>query len=192
MFPVRAPASGVVISRSISSGSVSKPGDDLFVISDLSSVWMLAAIPEENMGRIRAGMAAQVFVRAFEDRPFPGRLTRIGDQLDAATRTVQARIVLANPRGELKPEMYATAELSAGGTGEALYIPQESLQEMNGHSVVFVATAPNRFHAHAVETGARTGGAIAIVSGLNPGDRVVSRGAFLLKSEMLKSTLTEE
>ena len=190
--PVKAPAAGVIISRSISSGSVTKPGDDLFVISDLSSIWMLAAIPEENMGRIAAGMNAKVFIRAFNDRPFPGRLTRTGDQLDPATRTVQARIVLANPQGELKPEMYATAELAAGGTGEALYVPQESIQEMSGHSIVFVATGTNKFHARPVETGSRAGASIAIVSGLSAGDRVVTRGAFLLKSEMLKSTLTEE
>ena len=190
--PVKAPASGIIISRSISSGSVAKPGDDLFVISDLASIWMLAAIPEEFMGRIRAGMSAQVFVRAFDDRSFPGRLTRTGDQLDAATRTAQARIVLANPRGELKPEMYATAELSAGGTGEALYVPQESIQEMSGHQIVFVASGADRFVARPVETGARAGAAIAIMSGLKAGDRVVTRGAFLLKSEILKSTLTEE
>ena len=153
---------------------------------------MLAAVPEENLGRIRSGMPAQVFVRAFEDRAFSGRLTRIGDQLDPATRTVQARILLANPRGELKPEMYATAEITAGGTGEALYVPQESLQEMNGHSIVFVASAPDKFLARAVETGPRAGGSVAILSGLSPGDNVVTRGAFLLKSEMLKSTLTEE
>ncbi|MSV31873.1 MAG: efflux RND transporter periplasmic adaptor subunit [Bryobacterales bacterium] len=190
--PIKAPAAGVIISRSISSGSVAKPGDDLFVISDLSSIWMLAAIPEENMGRITAGMNAKVFIRAFNDRPFPGILTRTGDQLDPATRTVQARIVLANPQGELKPEMYATAELAAGGTGEAFYVPQESIQEMNGHSIVFVATRTNKFHARPVETGSRAGASIAIVSGLSAGDRVVTRGAFLLKSEMLKSTLTEE
>lgn len=190
--PVKAPAAGVIISRSISSGSVAKPGDDLFVISDLSSIWMLAAIPEENMGRITAGMNAKVFIRAFNDRPFPGRLTRTGDQLDPATRTVQARIVLANPRGELKPEMYATVELAAGGTGEALYVPQESIQEMNGHSIVFVAAGTNKFQTRPVETGPRAGASIAIVSGLSAGDRVVTRGAFLLKSEMLKSTLTEE
>ena len=153
---------------------------------------MLAAIPEENMSRVRPGMAAQVFVRAFEDRPFAGRLTRTGDQLDPATRTVQARIVLDNPRGELKPEMYATVELIAGGTAEALYVPQEAIQEMNGHPIVFVAGEPGKVHARAVQTGSRANGAIAIVSGLSAGDRVVSRGAFLLKSEMLKSTLVEE
>lgn len=192
MFPVRAPASGVVISRNISAGSVAKPGDDLFVISDLSSIWMLAAIPEENLGRIHAGMAAQVTVRAFDNRSFPGKLTRIGDQLDPETRTVQARIVLANPRGELKPEMFATAELAAGGTGEALYVPQECLQELNGHTVVFVASGEGKFKARAIETGAKAGSAVAVRSGLAPGDKVVARGAFLLKSEMMKSTLSEE
>jgi cobalt-zinc-cadmium efflux system membrane fusion protein len=190
--PIKAPASGTIIARSVTTGSVAKPGDDLFVISDLSSIWMLAAIPEEHLAGIRPGMAAQVFVRAFADRPFPGRVSRIGDQLDPATRTIPARIALANPRGELKPEMYAAAELVAGGTSEALYVPQEAIQEMNGHAIVFVASAAGRFHARPVETGSRAGGSVAILSGLAAGDKVVIRGAFLLKSEMLKSTLTEE
>ncbi len=190
--PIKAPSSGVIISRSVSSGSVAKPGDDLFVISDLSSIWMLAAVPEENLGRLKIGMTTQVFVRAFEDKPFPGRLTRIGDQLDPATRTVQARIVLANPRGDLKPEMYAAAEIASAGTGEALYVPQESIQELNGHSIVFITEDNHKFKARAVETGTRANGAVAILSGLSPGDKVVTRGAFLLKSEMLKSTLSEE
>ena len=88
--------------------------------------------------------------------------------------------------------MYATVELATTGTGEALYVPQESIQEMNGHSIVFVASGEDKFHTRPVETGPRAGSAIAILSGLNAGDRVVTRGAFLLKSEMLKSTLTEE
>ena len=153
---------------------------------------MLAAVPEEHLARLRTGMSAQVFVRAFEDRPFPGRLSRIGDQLDPATRTVQARIVLPNPRGDLKPEMYAAAELAAGGSADALYVPQEAIQEMNGHAVVFVATAANKFQARAVETGPHANGTVTILSGLAHGDRIVARGAFLLKSEMLKSTLAEE
>lgn len=190
--PIKAPAAGVIIARSVSAGSVTKPGDDLFVISDLSSIWMLAAVPEEQLGRLKIGMTPQVFVRAFEDKPFPGRLTRIGDQLDPATRTVQARIVLSNPRGDLKPEMYAAAEISAGGAGDALYVPQESIQELNGHSIVFVAEPNSKFKARAIETGARAGGSVAVLSGLSPGDKIVTRGAFLLKSEMLKSTLTEE
>lgn len=192
LIPVKAPAAGVILSRIANVGTVVKPGDDLFVISELSSIWMMAAVPEDSLGKVRAGMSAQVFVRAFEDRPFAGRVTRIGDQLDAETRTVQARIVLANTHGQLKPEMYATAEIIAGGSEEALYVPQESVQELNGHAVVFVQTADDKFVARAVETGARLGGLVAIRSGLDASSRVAARGAFVLKSQMLKSTLVEE
>lgn len=192
LIPVKAPAAGIVLSRSANMGTVVKPGDDLFVISELSSLWMMAAVPEESLGKVRAGMNAQVFVRAFDDRPFPGRITRIGDQLDAETRTVQARIVLANANGQLKPEMYATAEIVSGGSEEALYVPQESVQELNGHAIVFVQTAEDKFVARAVETGARMGGLVAIRSGLDASNRVAARGAFVLKSQMLKSTLVEE
>jgi membrane fusion protein, heavy metal efflux system len=190
--PVKAPAAGVVIARSVSTGSVAQPGSDLFLISDLGTVWMLAALPEDQLSRVRVGMPVQVFVRAFEDRPFPGRITLIGDQLDPVTRTVQLRVTLANPRGELKPEMYGTAEVATGNSSEAIFVPQEALQEMSGHSIVFVAAAEGRFQLRTVETGARVGGMITIVSGLKAEDRVVTRGAFVLKSEMLKSTLAEE
>ncbi len=190
--PVKSPAAGVVIARSISTGSVAQPGTDLFLISDLGTVWMLAALPEDQLNRVRTGMPAQVFVRAFEDRPFPGRITLIGDQLDPVTRTVQLRVTLANPRGELKPEMYASAEIATGGSSEAIFVPQEALQELSGQNVVFLAGGEGRFQLRAVETGARVGGMVTIISGLKPEDRVVTRGAFVLKSEMLKSTLAEE
>lgn len=192
LIPIKAPSAGIVLSRAVNTGTVVKPGDELFVISDLTSVWMVASVPEEALGKVRAGVNAQVFVRAFEDRPFTGRITRIGDQLDAETRTVQARIVLANTHGQLKPEMYATAEIVSGGSEEALYVPQESVQELNGHAIVFVQTGEDRFVARAVETGARAGGLVAIRSGLDASSRVAARGAFVLKSQMLKSTLVEE
>ena len=192
LIPIKAPSTGVVLSRIANVGSVVKPGDELFVISELSSIWMLAAVPEDALGKVRAGMNAQVFVRAFEDRPFNGRITRIGDQLDAETRTAQARIVLANAHGQLKPEMYATAEIVAGGSEEALYVPQESVQELNGHAVVFVQSAEDKFVVRPVETGSRMGGLVAIRSGLDAANRVAARGAFVLKSQMLKSTLVEE
>ncbi|MBM3757049.1 MAG: efflux RND transporter periplasmic adaptor subunit [Acidobacteria bacterium] len=192
LIPIKAPSAGIVLSRAVNTGTAVKPGDELFVISDLTSVWMVASVPEEALGKVRAGVNAQVFVRAFEDRPFTGRITRIGDQLDAETRTVQARIVLANTHGQLKPEMYATAEIVSGGSEEALYVPQESVQELNGHAIVFVQTGEDRFVARAVETGARAGGLVAIRSGLDASSRVAARGAFVLKSQMLKSTLVEE
>lgn len=192
LVPIKAPAAGVILSRNANVGTVAKPGDELFVISDLSSIWMMAAVPEDALGKVRIGMSAQVFVRAFDGRPFPGRIARIGDQLDAETRTVQVRIVLTNASGQLKPEMYATAEAVSGGSEEALYVPQESVQELNGHAIVFVQTADDKFVARAVETGARMGGLVTIRSGLDASNRVAARGAFVLKSQMLKSTLGEE
>ncbi|MBM3784581.1 MAG: efflux RND transporter periplasmic adaptor subunit [Acidobacteria bacterium] len=192
--PVRAPAAGVVLSRVANTGTVVRPGDELFVISDTGSVWMLAAVPEADMAKVRVGMEARVSVRAFEDRPFTGRVTRIGDQLDAATRTVQARIALNSSGGALKPEMYATAEMTVAGApaGEAVYVPREAVQEWNGHSVVFVETSAGAFEPRAVDPGAGAAGLVAIRQGLQPGERVVTRGSFVLKSEMLKSTLIEE
>lgn len=192
LIPVKAPIAGAIIARNTSTGAVARPGDDLFVISNLSTVWMLAAVPEQHMAALRPGAAVNVFVNAFPDRAFAGRIARIGDRLNPETRTVEARIVLANPRGELKPEMYAAAELALPGSREAVLVPAAALQEINGLRVVFEQAAPGRFIPRTVDTGRTAGGLIEILGGLDGSRPVVTTGAYALKSQIFKSTLAEE
>jgi membrane fusion protein, heavy metal efflux system len=192
MVPVKTRNGGVVVSREASVGAVVKAADSVFVVSDLSSVWMIAAMPEEHLGKIRVGMTAEVTVQAFPEQPFVGKIVRLGDQLDAQTRTLPVRIVLANPGQKLRPEMYATASVAVGGAGTAMFVPQSALQDMNGQSIVFVDLGGGRYAARPVKTGRIQGASVEISEGLEPGQKVVSRGGFVLKSQMFKSSLAEE
>ncbi|MEZ5351763.1 MAG: efflux RND transporter periplasmic adaptor subunit [Bryobacteraceae bacterium] len=190
--PVRTPAAGVVVERNVSAGSVVPAAGSMFTVTDPSMLWMLASVGEEHYSLVRLGMAVAVRVQAHPGREFRGRVTKLGEQLDPETRTVQARIELANPTGLLKPEMYATAELRTAGRRDTLTVPESALQELKGQAVVFVDRGEGRFEAVAVETGGQSQGNVEIRGGLDAGDRVVVQGAFLVKSQLLKGSLEEE
>lgn len=189
LIPVKAPSDGVLIERKVTAGSVANQGDELFLISDLSTVWMIAAVNEEHLRKIRTGMTVKVNVQAYPDQPFTGRITRIGDQMDPATRTVPVRIELKNPSGRLKPEMYASAEIAAGATAQGVFIPQEALQQMEKSNVVFVQTKAGKFEAREVETGRVMGGDVEVTKGLQGGEVIVAKGSYTLKSQLMKGSL---
>ncbi len=191
LIPVKSPAEGVVLSRNVTPGSVANPGDELFVISDLSTIWMIAAVNEEDLGKVRLGMPVTVRVQAYPDHVFGGRVTKLGDQLDPATRTVPVRVELANGQGRLKPEMYATAEINAGGSAQGIFIPESAVQQVEGKSTVFVRKAPDRFEARLIETGRILDHELEVTRGLRTGEQIVTQGSFTLKSQLLKGSLSE-
>jgi len=191
-IPVRAPATGVVLARNVTSGTVVTPANDLFVVSDLSRLWAMAEVNEEYLGKLRVGMPVRVSVQAYPRQFFPGRIGKLGESLDPATRTVKVRVDVPNAGGKLKPEMYATTAIELGGSERALFVPEEATQEVRGQTVVFVRTAPDRFEARPVQTGRGLDGAVEIVRGLKDSEAVAVRGAFVLKSEFLKASLAEE
>jgi cobalt-zinc-cadmium efflux system membrane fusion protein len=180
------------MTRNVTQGTVVQPAGELFVLSDLSTLWMIAALNEEFLARVREGMPVSVYVQAYPNRPFRGRIGQLGEELDATTRTVRVRVDVPNERGLLKPEMYATAEIELGGTERALFVPQEALQEVNGQTVVFVRRHAERFEVRPVQPGRTLGSAVEIAGGIQAGDAVVTRGTFLIKSQLLKSSLEEE
>lgn len=190
--PVRASSEGTILSRAVSIGSVLQPGQEAFAIADLSSLWMIAAIGEEHFARVRPGMAVQVHVQSHPDRVFPGRLEKMGEQLDPATRTLQGRILLPNPQGLLKPEMYGDVELQLPSRRPALFVRETAVQEVKGQSVVFVRKSAKVFEARALQTGRSVNGTVEVVSGIASGEQVAVSGAFLLKSQLLRSSLAEE
>lgn len=192
LIPVRAPASGIVLERLVTPGEVVGSNSGLYVISDLSTVWAIAAVQEEHLSRLRTGMTAKITVQAYPDRPFTGRVLKIDEKLDAEMRTVNVRVEIPNRGGLLKPEMYATIELDAGGSAEALFVPQVAVQDVSGKPTVFVETGPGRFAPRAVTTGRPMDSLVEITSGLTGGEKVVARGAFIVKSQLLKSSLEEE
>ncbi len=192
LIPILAPAAGTLLERNVTSGTMVGPTGDLFVITDLSTLWMIAEVSEENLSKLRVGTPVHVVVQAYPDRTFDGRLAMLGTELDPTTRTIMARVELPNGRRLLKPEMYGTAEIDAGGSRQAIYIPETAVQEINGESAVFVQSAPNDFTARTVSTVSGGNGNVEVTDGLQPGDRIAVEGGFLLKSQLMKSSLSEE
>jgi cobalt-zinc-cadmium efflux system membrane fusion protein len=192
LIPVRAPASGVVLTRLITPGAVVQASGDLYVICDLSTIWVMAAVQEEYLSKVRVGMEARVTVQAYPEHAFVGKVTKIDEKLDRETRTVQARVEVDNRRGLLKPEMYAGVELKSGGSEAGLFVSQVAVQDLNGQATVFVEKDAGRFEARAVEVGRTMEGMVQILRGLKAGERVVAGGSFILKSQLLKATLSGE
>lgn len=192
LIPIKAPADGVIVARNVTPGAVVSASNDLFVIADLSMIWAIASVQEEYLSQVRLGMSARVSVQAYPDRFFTGRIAKVAETLDAATRTVSVRIEIANKRGLLKPEMYATVELDAGGSEPALFVPQTAAQDVNGQTVIFVREGPTRFGVRPVEVGRTLEDLVQVKRGLKSGDQVVTRGSFILKSQLLKASMSEE
>jgi cobalt-zinc-cadmium efflux system membrane fusion protein len=188
-IPILAPASGLVFDRKATVGSVVTSGQELFSVTDTSSLWMIAAANEVDLSQISVGQRVHIEVRAYPGREFSGSVLKLGEKLDPDTRTLQIRILVPNPRGQLKPEMYATASLRGSDKRSGLFVPDEAVQDVNGVRSVFVRRAQTRFEARTVRTGQDVKGETEILEGLNPGDSIVVKGSFLLKSQMLKSTI---
>lgn len=193
-FGVVAPFAGTVVARDASLGEMAERTDTLFTVADLSRLWIELDIFERDLARVRVGQSVAVTTTAYPGRTFPGRIVYIGDVLDAAKRTVRARVEIPNPNGALKPGMFATATIQVGGGGPALaVVPQDALQEFEGRRVVFVpGDRPGEFRPIPVEVGETIeGNRVIILSGLAPGSRIVTAGAFALRSELSKGEIGE-
>lgn len=193
LLPVRSPIGGIITEKHAIVGELADPSKSLYTVADLSSVWVMVDINEKDLAKVHRGQAATVMVGAFPDKKFRGRINHIADVVDQSTRTVKARIEVANPGRRLKPEMFATAELAlAGNAPPVVAVPEDALQDLDGKKVVFVAEEEAEFAARQVEAGRAAGGMVEIVSGLKEGERYAVKGAFILKSEIKKGELVDE
>jgi cobalt-zinc-cadmium efflux system membrane fusion protein len=192
LIPVKAPAAGTVIRRDVTVGSVVPAGAELFLIADLARLQLTVQAGEDHLRELRPGAAVRIRTSASETRAYPGRIARIGEEMDPATRTVQVRIDVPNPGAVLKPEGYAEAEIAAGAAVPVLAVPSAAVQEVNGTKVVFVQAAPGEFEVRPVDAAEASDGFTTIRDGLQAGERVAVRGAFLLKSQLLRASLESE
>ncbi|MCP9469136.1 MAG: efflux RND transporter periplasmic adaptor subunit [Nitrospira sp.] len=191
VVPIVAPFAGRVIARKLTRGEVVETTENLFVIADLSEVWVLANIPEKDIPFVHAvhaskGTKAEVRVNAYPGEVFHGTITYVGDVLDPSTRTMQLRIELPNSDGRFKPEMFATVRLFSEPQPDRLVVPEAALQHDQGKTFVFVQRKATEYEVREVEVGESNGALTSILAGLEEGERVVTHGAFLLKSELLK------
>ena len=187
----RAPVTGIVLEKKAVQGMRFMPGETLYQIADLSSLWVIAEVNEQDIGQVRVGNPAQVTVDAYPDRKFDGKVDFIYPTLDNATRTVQVRIELNNPTGVLKPAMFANVQIDVGKSGKVLTVPTSAVIDSGTKQVVLVRLAEGRFEPRPVTLGKRNDSVVEVLSGVKEGEQVVTSANFLLDSESnLKAALS--
>ena len=195
-YGLRSAVGGTVVERNASPGLLVGPSTNVFTVADLRHVWITVDAYETDLKRVHPGAAATVSVTALPEETFKGRVTYAGGVVDTTSRTVKLRVTVENEGGRLRPGMFAQVRIAAPSgkaqTG-AVALPELAVQDVNGKPTVFVNTAPGRYVARTVATGARAGnGSIFVTKGVQPGERVVVQGAFQLKSELMKASLGED
>ncbi|PQV62801.1 RND family efflux transporter, MFP subunit [Abditibacterium utsteinense] len=189
---VRAPISGVVQERSVTQGETVAADAALLTLVNTASVALEATLYEKDVASVRLGAPVRLTVDALPDRAFSGRISFIGARLDPETRTLTARALIPNA-GELRPGMFARGQIGVGSGAAVLAVPKDAVQTMDGKPVVFVRGAkPDTFLAREITKGATADGLTQVKSGLKSGEMVVSQGAFIVKSQAMKSELGEE
>jgi membrane fusion protein, heavy metal efflux system len=181
-IPVIAPIGGQVVERLVSPGQVMQAGQtQAFTISDMSTVWVLANVYQNDLAYVRMGDNVAVQTDAYPDT-FHGRISYISAALDPNTRTLQARIVVENPGEKLKKEMYCTVTVTAGAIQKAIAVPDASvLRNDENQPFVYVENASNQFGRRSVEIGDSQNGQTQVLSGLSAGDKVVGDGSLFLQ-----------
>jgi cobalt-zinc-cadmium efflux system membrane fusion protein len=179
---IRAPINGTIVERKVGNGQYVKPDtpDPLFMISDLSTVWVIVDVFESYLAKIRVGQSVEITVPAYPERRFPARISFINPTVDSATRTVHVRCSVPNPGGLLKPDMFARINIGAASPRPVVVVPTCAVFTQGADSLVFVEEAPKRFRRRQVAVGREIQGFTVIESGLRPGDRVATRGVLLL------------
>lgn len=177
------PANGVVLEKIAVEGIRFMPGDPLLKIADLSSIWLLANVYEQDIALIQPGAKAVLKVSAYPDKDFTGTITYIYPTLNPATRTVPVRIELDNPEILLKPAMFAQVELSVGGKEQTLTVPDSAVIDSGTRRIVLVQVQEGLFESRVVKTGARSDNHIEIIEGVKAGEQVVVAANFLIDAE---------
>jgi cobalt-zinc-cadmium efflux system membrane fusion protein len=189
--PVRAVESGVVITRNITPGQVVSTGAELFTVTNLSTVWVNASVNEGDIPTVKIGAATKITIGQDERAPMNGNVSMLGDVVDPQTRTLPIRISVPNPQMRLRPGMFVQTTIAQRQAKSSVFVPPDALQDINGFSVVFVTSDGQSFQARAVTTGMQRSGMVEVLKGLTSGDKVVTAGAFMVKSELLKGTVGE-
>ena len=191
-FPLVSPQAGTVIERTITPGELITPKDKAFTIADLSTVWILLDIYEQHLAAVKVGSEVEITVDAYPEERFRGQIVYLSYLLNPDTRTVDARVEIANPDRRLRPGMFARATLLVRSTQEdqkVLVVPQDAIQQVDEKSVAFVEERPGTYRVRPVVIGRRSGDDAEVHSGLTEGERVVTQGSFYLKSILLKERI---
>lgn len=196
LVAVRAPVSGSVTERLVNAGAGVEAGKPLFTIANLSTVWVIANVPEAQVTQLRPGTPAEIRSAALGEAAIAARVNYIDPQLNEETRTARVRVEVVNPNQRLKAGMFVSVGFEAGTStsgGEELVVRSEAVQRVGDRSVVFLPKddEPGAFEVRDVELGGEIEGYHRVLSGLKVGDKVVTKGSFTLKTQMMKGEMGE-
>lgn len=192
VFAVSAPFQGTVVEKKAVLGELAEPAKPLFVIADMTTVWIETYLVEKDLAKVKVGAPASVSVAAYPNRLFLGKVTYVSSVMDKETRTVTARVEVPNQDGALKLGMFANAAITTGGGGtKALVLPEDAVVLIQGQPTAFVKTAEG-FEPRPVELGDKLRGQVLIKNGIRAGETVVVKGAYALKAKMLKSQISSD
>jgi cobalt-zinc-cadmium efflux system membrane fusion protein len=187
-YALVAPFDGTVVARTALTGRAVSAEDSLIEVADVRTLWAVLEVPEEHAGSVRAGQRVTVRLDG-SGEVREARVTRVGASVDPRTRTVRVRVDLPNKDRALRAGSFVRGTIEVSLPRRALLLPRDAVQRAQEHDLVFVRTAPGQYDPVSVEVGARTGREVEIVRGLVPGAEVVTTGAFVLKTEILKDSI---
>mgnify|MGYP000026493509 CR=1 FL=1 len=180
--PVRAPAAGFILERNAYAGQMVRPGMDLYKLADLSRVWVLASVPEPELGAVREGSRAVITASFAPGLRRPAVVTQVQPRADAQSRTLDLRLELDNPDLTLRPDLFVQVEFGRARAARVA-VPEEALIDRGFEQIVYVEKEPGLFAPRRVAAGGRGAGWVEILDGLKAGERVAASGAFLVDSE---------
>lgn len=186
---IKAPIAGVVIDMGVTLGQAVERTTEICEIENLASVLLLAQLSDKQIGQARVGASAQVSVATFPNRRFAGVVQSVGSRLDPKTRSLEVRILVQNENRDLRSGMAGTAHIGVGSRSSTLAVPRSSIVEDGDAKKVYVAEDGGKYEERIVVLGRIQGDFVEVISGLAAGDRVVVKGAFVLKSEKVKAEL---
>ena len=187
---IHSPIAGTVIEHKLATGDTVEPGQMLYAIAALDTVWAHVDLTEATLGKVRAGQPVTLTVEAYPGRTFRGKLLSLGAAVSEGTRTVRARALIDNTGRLLKPGMFARAEIRTSAGTAQLAVPDEAVVLLKGEPTVFKVEG-DALHPQRIEVGERHGGVTIARRGLAAGDRIAVKGTYLLKSLLLKSEMGE-
>lgn len=179
----RSPVAGVITEKKALQGMRFMPGEELYQVADLSSVWVVADVFEQDIGLVKTGATAKVRINAYPDKTFEGKISYVYPTLNEMTRTVPVRVELPNPGLLLKPAMFAQVELPVSATGSVVTVPVSAVIDSGTRQIVLVQLGEGRFEPREVKLGARSDNNVEVIDGVKDGEQVVVAANFLIDAE---------